>query len=164
MPLRWLSDGFACLAWPEIGAEHPDRRAAFLTRVFEAAERIRLHAQEGRTAQWQCELRVADSRVIIRRSREGPERSRLLAQLLVPDSEAVFACALRAGASSVVPSEYARHGTCAGTLIDPFGNAWSIAKLVEESSAGEGRSSVRGKPDQQPGSVQASATWLLLPR
>lgn len=164
MPLRWHADGFACLAWPEVGAEYTDRRAAFLRRVFEAAERIRLHTQDVRIEQWQCDLRVADSRVTIRRSLEGPERFRLLAELLVPDSEAVFACALRAGARSVVPSVLALRGACAGSLVDPFGNAWNVGRLVADSGADERCGADRGPTCVQSASAEAGAAWLLSPR
>jgi PhnB protein len=142
LALRSLSDGPGS-SLPELGVECVDRRDPFLRRVFEAAEKIRLHMQEGTIAQWQCELRIGDSHVSIGQSLEGPEPRRLLAQLFVADSAAVFARAVEAGAKAVVSVDDPLLGASIGRLIDPFGNVWIIRALGEEPSALEARASAR---------------------
>jgi PhnB protein len=138
MPLRSLSEGLDT-ARVEICVDRTGIRADFLMRVFEAAERIRLHMRDDKSAEWHCELRIGDSRVRIGQTVAAAEPLRLLAQLFVPDSEAVFACAARAGARVVMPLDCARFGTRRGSLIDSFGNAWLIAAL-DEASLSEARS------------------------
>jgi PhnB protein len=131
MLLRSTADeSFSAL--PESDPEYLDRRGDFLKRVFEAAEKIRLQMQDGTIGPWQCELRIGDSRVSIGQSQDGAGPRRLLAHMLVPDTEVVFACALQAGATEVMSSDGSLTGTRGGSLIDPFGNAWSIATLGEE--------------------------------
>jgi uncharacterized glyoxalase superfamily protein PhnB len=121
----------------EIDAGCPDLRGDFLRRVFEAAERIRLHVELGTAAQFQCELWIGDSVVRIAQSAEGPPPCPLLGHLIVRDSDAMFARAVEVGASAVVPIDDTRSGRRGRRLIDPFGNGWIILTSVEARSGRE---------------------------
>jgi len=50
----------------------------------------------------------------------------------VPDTDAVYAQALRAGATSVTPPNTAPYGDRAATVKDPFDNTWFLATFVGE--------------------------------
>jgi PhnB protein len=47
--------------------------------------------------------------------------------LTVPDPDAVFAAALKAGASEVYPVTEG-HGWRIGRVVDPFGHHWEIGR------------------------------------
>ena len=117
----------------DMDVERADLRGDFLRRVFGAAERIRLHMELGTAVHCQCELRIGDSVVHIFQSSEGPPPCPLLGQLIVRDSEAMFARAMEAGACAVVEINDTLLGTRAGRLIDPFGNAWTILAQADQS-------------------------------
>jgi uncharacterized glyoxalase superfamily protein PhnB len=53
----------------------------------------------------------------------------------VPDTDAIYAQALRAGATAVTPPNIAPYGDRAATVKDPFGNTWFLATYL-----GTGRS------------------------
>jgi PhnB protein len=50
--------------------------------------------------------------------------------LTVPDPDAMFARAVKAGATAVVPVEE-QHGWRVGRLVDPFGHHWEIGRELE---------------------------------
>jgi uncharacterized glyoxalase superfamily protein PhnB len=99
----------------------------FLKRVFEAAQRIRLHVELGTTNHWQCELRIGDTLVRIVQTSERPPCT-LLGQLIVRDSDAMFTRAVEAGACAVVPNNDASPDR---RVIDPFGTTWVVMPRVE---------------------------------
>ena len=52
--------------------------------------------------------------------------------LYVPDAEATFAAALKAGARSISQVERRFWGVMSGTLEDPFGHRWIIVTRLED--------------------------------
>jgi len=50
--------------------------------------------------------------------------------LTVPDPDAMFARAVKAGATAVVPVEE-QHGWRVGRVVDPFGHHWEIGRELE---------------------------------
>jgi uncharacterized glyoxalase superfamily protein PhnB len=78
-----------------------DAAVSFYKRAFGAEEILRLSMPDGTVVH--CELKFGDSRVNLGESMEGwPEHS-LLAQIFVADSDAVFAQAVKAGATALSP-------------------------------------------------------------
>lgn len=57
--------------------------------------------------------------------------------LYLADVDAAFAKAIAAGATELRPVQNQFYGDRSGTLIDPFGHEWTIAKHVEDVSEGE---------------------------
>jgi PhnB protein len=112
----------------EIDSERAGLPVDFLKRVFEAAQRIRLHEELGSSNHWQCELRVGDTLVRIVKTSEGPPPCLLLGQLIVRDSDAMFARAVKAGACVVVPNNDA---SLDRRVIDPFGTTWVVMARVD---------------------------------
>jgi len=54
--------------------------------------------------------------------------------IYVPDSDACYARALRAGATSIDPPSVKPYGERSATIKDPFGNTWFIATYLGEPS------------------------------
>jgi uncharacterized glyoxalase superfamily protein PhnB len=87
-----------------------------------------------------CELRIGDSVVMLADQMDmGPLRtpaqlgaSTVSLTLFVPDADAVFAQAARAGATVVMPLQDMFWGDRWGTLKDPFGHVWSIGTHKED--------------------------------
>jgi PhnB protein len=52
--------------------------------------------------------------------------------MYVPDTEAVYAKALSAGATTIRGLEDAPYGDRTATVQDPFGNLWSLATHVRD--------------------------------
>lgn len=52
----------------------------------------------------------------------------------VPDTDALYAQALRAGATSVTPPANAPYGDRAATVKDPFGNTWFLATYLSATA------------------------------
>jgi PhnB protein len=87
-----------------------------------------------------AEVKIGDSHVMI--SDEWPDmgllgprkRGGATASLMIylPDVDAAFARALRAGAKEERPPEDQFWGDRMGTVIDPFGHRWSLATHIED--------------------------------
>ena len=70
-----------------------------------------------------------------RRYHGGPrDRSAMpfLMHMYIPDVDAAYAQALAAGATTVRPLEDAPYGDRTATVLDPFGNLWSLATHVRD--------------------------------
>ena len=110
----------------------------FYKSAFGATEAIRLEASDGVVAR----LSVSDAKFWV--SDESPEHANFSPEslgggtvrmmLVVPDPDATFAQALKAGATEVHPvSEM--HGWRVGRVVDPYGHHWEICRPLETTSA-----------------------------
>ena len=79
---------------------------------------------------------MGDSVISVMRPLEGqPTRSALY--IYVRDVDNVHRRAIEAGARSVQQPTRAIHGDRMATIIDPFGNLWTIATGIEQISVEE---------------------------
>ena len=130
----WIPEGFHTVT-PNVILDDAEAAISFFKRAFGATERYRLTMANGQIAH--CELNFGDSVVNLGQSMEGwPARS-LVAQIYVEDSDALFARAVAAGASVVMPMTDMFFGSREGRVSDPFGNVWTIATLKERVSPDE---------------------------
>jgi PhnB protein len=136
MTNSWLPKGFHSVT-PNIIVDDAEAAIAFLKKALGATENYRLATSSGKVAH--CELRFGDSIVNLGESMEGWPARPLIAQLYVPDSDAVFARAVEAGATVIMPMTDMFFGSREGRVVDPFGNMWTIATLKEEVAPEEMR-------------------------
>lgn len=103
---------------------------AFAKEVFGATElRPPLYRSNGRL--WNLELDLAGHTVMI--GEESPENTHpSFLYIHVEDVDAVYARALAAGASPVMPPENRFYGDRDGGVMDAAGNLWWIATHVED--------------------------------
>ncbi|HXJ06415.1 MAG TPA: VOC family protein [Candidatus Acidoferrum sp.] len=109
----------------------------FLVSAFEGTERIRVPRPDG--AIMHAEVAIGNSVIELGDANEQyPQRS-MTTHLYVPDADATYARALKAGATPIyAPSDDHPSGDRWGEARDPFGNTWYIATRKSRVVAPEG--------------------------
>jgi len=106
----------------------------FLEHVFEVRLLDRYDTPDGDPAY--MTIRIGDSVISVMRPLEGQSTHSAL-YVYVRDVDAVHRRAIEAGARSVQEPTRAVHGDRMATVIDPFGNQWTIASRIEQISVDE---------------------------
>jgi len=104
----------------------------FLERVFDA-QLLDRHDADGSPAY--LTIRMGDSVISVMRPLDQLTRAALY--VYVRDVDNVHQRAIEAGARSVQEPTRAIHGDRMATIIDPFGNQWTIATRIEQISIEE---------------------------
>lgn len=107
----------------------------FYKRAFGAREVMRLPMPDGGVGH--AELKIGDSIIMLASGGEQWPGTSSLTCLYVEDCDAVFACALEAGAKVLEPVADKFYGDRAGSIEDPFGQRWSIMTHKEDLSPAE---------------------------
>jgi PhnB protein len=108
----------------------------FYKTAFGAVEVFRTESPDGavvaQLSMGECDLWLAD---------ESPEHQNFSPEtlggstfrmvLVVDDPDAVFGCAIAAGATSVSPVADQSYGWRVGRLLDPFGHPWEIGRQID---------------------------------
>ncbi len=128
---------------PYLAVDGADAAIRFYTTVFDAKERMRIPAPEGRIGH--AELQLGDSVIML--SDEYPDMgvrgpkslggSPVTISVYVQDVDQTFDRAIKAGATSVRPVADQFYGDRSGQFDDPFGHRWNVATHVEDVSPDE---------------------------
>ena len=100
-----------------------------------AEERVRMPGPDG--AIMHAELQIGDSVLMLASGGEQWPSTSSLTCLYVEDCDAVFERAVAAGAKVLEPLTDKFYGDRAGSVIDPFGQRWSIMTHKEDVSPEE---------------------------
>src|SRR5260370_10725847 len=110
----------------------------FYTKVFGAAERMRMAGPDGRIGH--AELTIGDSVVML--ADEHPEMgvigpktvggTPVVLSIYVENVDATVEAALASGATLIEAIEDKFYGDRSGQIEDPFGHRWSVATHVED--------------------------------
>lgn len=130
-------------AIPYLTVKGADAAIAFYQKVFGAQVVLRLDAPDGSVMH--CELRVGPAAFMLTEERAqmkafGPLTlggSASSATLYVDDVDRVYAAALAAGATALMPLQDQFWGDRAGHVTDPFGHRWMLATHKEEPTQAE---------------------------
>jgi len=134
-----IPDGYHSVT-PYFSVKGAAAALAFYERAFGAKVMFRLDMPDGRVGH--AELQIGDSRLML--ADEMPEMPDAVARspqslggttfginLYVPDADAVFEQAVRAGATVKRPVVNQFYGDRSGTVADPFGHVWTLSTHVE---------------------------------
>lgn len=83
------------------------------------------------------EFKIGDSVVMISDSSEHAQATSTMLHLYVPNVDAVYQKALKAGGTSLMEPENQFYGDRSGGVRDPAGNRWHIGTHVEDVSPAE---------------------------
>ena len=105
------------------------RALEFLAQVFGAQERFRMTDPDGLVAHAEVTIDGA----VIELANSTPEwpPTRTLLHVYMPNADEVFERAITAGCTIKKPMTDEFYGERTGTVVDPFGNMWSIATVKE---------------------------------
>lgn len=132
MAVSTVPDGFPTI--PILATEEGEQLYVFLEQAFEATLLDRYNAAGGRPAY--MTIRIGDSVISVMRPVEGqPTRSAFY--VYVRDVDGVYRRSIEAGATSIQDPTLVIHGDRMATVIDPFGNQWTIASRIEQISVDE---------------------------
>lgn len=129
---------------PHLCVRDAARAVEFYREAFAAQELYRSMAPDGVSIR-HCEMLMGDSRFFLVDENPGwGGRSPLMLggtavslQLYVTDADAVFGCAVAAGAQCIMPIQDCFWGDRFGIVLDPFGHQWSIATRIEDLTPSE---------------------------
>jgi PhnB protein len=129
-------NSFPCSIAPWLSVRKSAQAVEFYKTAFGATEVFRLEDDGGgvvaRLAVRGAEFWVSDeSPEHLNFSPETLRGGSVRLILTVEDPDAVFAQALRAGASQVMAVSE-EHGWRAGRVVDPFGHHWEVGRPIEE--------------------------------
>jgi uncharacterized glyoxalase superfamily protein PhnB len=115
---------------PYLALENTARFIQFIKDAFGAQEKLVVPAPEGGVAH--AEVAIGDS-ILEMSDAHGPYKPMPCGlHLYVPDTDAVYEQALRAGAKSLMPPADQPYGDRSGGVVDPFGNQWFIATHIKD--------------------------------
>ena len=106
----------------------------FYKKAFGAQERFRMPTPDGKVAH--AELQIGDSVVMLSEALQEPVTSASI-YLYVPNADATFDRAVKAGAQSTMLLTDMFWGDRFGRVTDPFGVRWGIATHKEDLSPEE---------------------------
>jgi|SRR5215469_1992347 len=118
-----VREGFHAVT-PYIAVEGASKMIDFLKHAFGAVETMRADTGEGRIAH--AEVRIEGSMLELGDPSGGNEPNPTALWLFVPDADAAYECAIKAGASSIHEPVDQDYGDREGSVKDPFGNHWYI--------------------------------------
>jgi PhnB protein len=133
MAVDTVPDGFPTI--PILATVHGNQLYAFLHQAFEAKLLDRRDAPDGEPAY--MTIRIGDSVISVMRPLEGSLPTRSAFYMYVADVDLVHRRAVAAGARSLQEPTDVIHGDRMATVMDPFGNQWTIASRIEQISVEE---------------------------
>jgi PhnB protein len=110
---------------PHLYARQPEDLIEFLKRAFAGKETYRAQMPDGSIPH--AQVRIGDSVVALAGGRGPYTPMPSTLHLYVPDADATYKQALRAGATSIQPPADQPYGERSAGVTDPFGNRWFIA-------------------------------------
>jgi PhnB protein len=137
MAVRPIPEGYHSVT-PYLIVKDAARALEYYKQAFGASELMRHVGPGGKIGH--AEIKVGDSVIMLAdefpevgaRSPEAFGGSPVSLLLYVEDVDAVFARALARGAREKRPLKDQFYGDRSGTLVDPFGHAWTVATHTED--------------------------------
>jgi PhnB protein len=142
MPTKAIPEGYHT-ATPHLIVRNAAQAIEFYKKAFNAQEIMRMPTPDGKIGH--AELRIGDSVIFL--ADESPHMATKSPQTLggctggvmlyVDDVDTTFQNALNAGGKTFMPLADMFWGDRYGSLIDPYGHAWSVATHKEDVAPAE---------------------------
>jgi PhnB protein len=123
--------GFDHTITPFLYAQGAAQLIDFMKQAFGAEELGRTDSPEGKVKH--ALIKIGDSALATADVREGKSPSPAMLYLYVPDADAVYDRAIRAGAKSIHPPVDQPYGDRNGGVTDAWGNQWYMATPLSRS-------------------------------
>ncbi len=133
MAVDTVPDGFPTI--PILATTQGNQLYAFLEQAFDAKLLDRHDTPSGEPAY--MTVRIGDSILSLMRPLEGGQPTRSAFYVYVPNVDIVYQRAVSAGARSIQQPSDVVHGDRMATIIDPFGNQWTVASRIDQISVEE---------------------------
>jgi PhnB protein len=115
---------------PVFLVQNAEKYVEFLQQAFHARELFMSKDPQGKI--WHVSLRVGNSILSGGEVHGKFQAAPFLLHMYVPNTDEVYANALRHGATTVRGLEDAPYGDRTATVQDPFGNLWSLATHIKD--------------------------------
>jgi PhnB protein len=129
MAVKPIPDGYHTIT-PYIVVEGAAKFIEFLTQAFDAKVKERMVRPDGKVAH--AEVILGDSILMLGETTAEAKLQSAGIYLYVPDVDATYRRALRAGATSVAEPADQFYGDRSARVRDAWGNFWGIASHVED--------------------------------
>jgi uncharacterized glyoxalase superfamily protein PhnB len=127
-----IPDGFHTIT-PYLVVDGAEKIIRFMTDAFGAQPVFEpMKRPDGKIMH--AEFKIGDSVVMISDSSERAQATSDMLHLYVPNVDAVYQKALKAGGKSLMEPMNQFYGDRSGSVMDPAGNRWFIATHVEDVS------------------------------
>lgn len=134
MAVKAVPDGYHTVT-PHLTVKGASKVLDFVKQAFEAKEIHRMAHPDGTLMH--AEIKIGDSIVMMGEARDGCQPMPSSLYLYVPDADAVYKRALRAGATSTMEPANQFWGDRTAAVKDPAGNQWMIGTHKEDVSPEE---------------------------
>ncbi|MCC6750097.1 MAG: VOC family protein [Deltaproteobacteria bacterium] len=132
-PVKPVPDGYQTLT-PALNLKGADQAIEFYKKAFGAEERFRMPGPGG--VVMHAELQIGSSVVMLSEAMQDPPTVGSIF-MYVPDADAAFDRAVKAGAKVKMPMQDMFWGDRFGKVTDPNGIGWGIATHKEDLSPAE---------------------------
>jgi PhnB protein len=134
MAVKAIPEGYHTVT-PYLVVQGVPKLIEFLQRAFDAKEVHRTTMPDGTIMH--AEVQIGDSRVMMGEARGPMTPIPAMLYLYVPDCDAVYARAIRAGGTSIAAPANQFYGDRSGAVRDAAGNHWWIGTHIEDVPAEE---------------------------
>jgi uncharacterized glyoxalase superfamily protein PhnB len=129
-----VPDGFHTVT-PFLVVDDADAVIAFMQKAFKATFEHAPLRQGGKVRH--ATLQIGDARVMISNSSERASAMPTMLYVYVPNVDEVYAAAIAAGGTEIMPPADMFYGDRSGGVTDPGGNQWYIGTHIEDVSEAE---------------------------
>jgi uncharacterized glyoxalase superfamily protein PhnB len=133
--VKFIPDGYHTVT-PYLIVDGAEKVIGFLQKAF-GAQLVSEMTRRPDDKVMHAALKIGNSMIMIADSPEFVKSSPSVLYLYVPDADAAYQKAIKAGGTSIIEPSNQFYGDRSGGVKDPAGNSWFIGTHVENVSATE---------------------------
>ncbi len=133
--VKLIPQGFHTVT-PYLIVDGAEKVIGFLKKAFDAELMHEMTKRPDGTVM-HATLKIGNSMIMIADASEHAKASPVMLYLYVPDADAVYQKAIKAGGTSIMEPADQFYGDHSGGVKDPAGNSWFVGTHVEDVSAAE---------------------------